>query len=155
MNRTIKKQLFSVLLVLFVSTAFIHAGEVLQTQEADVWDGIEVDLTKMTIKNNIVTVKFKFRNTGADNQTVRFGYRDCYIMDETNQKKYFVLKDSDGIYIAGPQHDQSGGGRFWFEVKAGKSKNMWMKLPEPTDNPETISISIPGVSPFDEVEIKK
>lgn len=155
MTRTIQKQLFSVLLVLFVSAVFIYAAEVLQTQDADLWDGIEVDLTKMTVKNNVVTVKLKFRNTGTENHSVRIEYKSCYIMDEANQKKYFVLKDSDGVYIAGPQHDQSAGGRFWFEIKAGKSKNMWLKFPEPTDNPETISISIPGVSPFDEVELKK
>jgi len=155
MNRTIQKQLFSVLLVLFVSVAFINAAEVLQTQDADLWDGIEVDLTKMTIKNNVVTLKFKLRNTGAEKHSVKIDFKSCYIMDEANQKKYFVLKDSDGLYIAGPQYDQSGGGRFWFDIEAGKSKNIWLKFPEPTDNPETISISIPGVSPFDEVEIKK
>ena len=155
MNRTVQKQLFSVLLVLFVSVAFINAAEVLQTQDADLWDGIEVDLTKMTIKNNVVTLKFKLRNTGAEKHSVKIDFKSCYIMDEANQKKYFVLKDSDGLYIAGPQYDQSGGGRFWFDIEAGKSKNIWLKFPEPTDNPETISISIPGVSPFDEVEIKK
>ncbi|MCP5104342.1 MAG: hypothetical protein GY950_13220, partial [bacterium] len=117
--------------------------------------GVEVDLTKITVKNNVVTVKLKFRNTGTVKHSMQIGYRDCYIMDEANQKKYYVLKDSDGLYIAGPQHDQSGGGRFWFSVDPGKSKNMWLKFPEPADNPETISISIPGVAPFDEVEIKK
>ena len=155
MQRTIKKQLFSTLLIIFVSAVFLFAQDVLQTQESDLWEGIEIDLTKITVRNNVITAKFKLRNTGSEKHNIRIDYKTCYIMDETNQKKYYVLKDSDGIYIAGPQYDQSGGGRFWFNIKSQKSKGLWMKFPEPTDNPETISISIPGAAPFDGVEIKK
>jgi hypothetical protein len=155
MQSTIKKYLFLILSIIFVSAAFLFAQDPLQTQESDLWDGIEIDLTKMTVKNNVITVKFKLRNTGAEKHSVKIDYNACYIMDEKNQEKYYVLKDSDGIYIAGPQYDQSGGGRFWFDIKPQKSKGLWMKFPEPTDNPEAISISIPGTPPFDGVEIKK
>ncbi len=150
-----QKFLFVFILILLVPGTILLAQKAIQTQESDLWDGIEVDLTKVSIKNSVITVKLKFRNQGIDKHSVRIEFASCYIMDEANQKKYYVLKDTDGIYIAGPQHDQDKGGRFWFTINPGKSKGLWLKFPEPTDNPETISISIPGVPPFDEVEIKK
>ena len=76
-------------------------------------------------------------------------------MDETNQKKYFVLKDSDGQFIGGSKDKEWEGGRFSARIGHSKSKSAWMKFPEPTDNPETITISIPGVFPFEEVELTK
>lgn len=154
-----KKPVFVFLLVLmsifFAAGTILSAQQALQTQESDLWDGVIVDLTRVSIKNNVITVKLKLKNEGTEQQSVRIVFRSCYIMDEANQKKYYALKDSDGIFIAGPQHDQDQGGRFWFSIPPGKSKSMWLKFPEPTDNPETISISIPGIPPFDEVELKK
>jgi hypothetical protein len=152
---SLKKQKLSVVLIFFVSAVFLFSGDVIQTQEADLWDDIEVDLNKITVKNNVVTVKLKFRNTGTEKQELTIRYKNCYIMDEVNQKKYFVLKDSDEIYIAGPQYSQQYGGLFWFTIQPKKSKNMWLKFPEPTGNPKTIIISIPGVGLFEDLEIKK
>jgi hypothetical protein len=152
MSGSIKKQWFSVIVILFVSTAVLFGGDVIQTQEAHAWDGIEVDITKITFKNNILTIKLKFRNTGTERKWVTIFYKDCYIMDEVNQKKYYLLKGSDGIYIAGPQISDS---IFAYHISPNKSKNVWLKFPEPTDNPKSIIISIPGVELFEEVEIKK
>jgi len=152
---SLKKLLFSFILAIFVSVIIIYAGQVIQTQESDSWEGIEVDLIGLKINNNIITLRFKFRNTGDASQEVQFYFKDCYIMDETNQKKYFVLKDSDGQFIGGPKDKEWEGGRFSARIGHSKSKSAWMKFPEPTDNPETITISIPGVFPFEEVELTK
>jgi len=131
------------------------AGEVLQTQESELWDGIEADITGVRIKNNIVTVKFKLRNTGQEKHSVKIFYDSCYLMDENNQKKYYILKDSDGIYIAGPQADEDRGGRFWYTVESGKANNMWIKFPQPTDNPESVTISLAGFFPFEEIPLEQ
>ncbi|MCP4156133.1 MAG: hypothetical protein GY757_50905 [bacterium] len=149
------RQVLTIVFIMVVTISFAAAQGVLQTQESDLYDGISVDLTKLAVKNNIITIKMKWRNEGDEKHSVRFSYGNCYIMDSANQKKYFALKDSEGIFIAGPQHDKDKGGRFWYEIKQKKSKNIWIKFPLPTDNPETISIAIPGVSPFDDVELKK
>ena len=113
MRNLIRMAIVALALAFLVTTGAGFATEVIQTQEAETWDGVEVDLTSLTVKNNIVTVKFKIRNTGSEKQNVRVDYRDCYLMDETNQKKYYVLKDSDGLFISGPNYDRSNGGRFW------------------------------------------
>jgi len=151
----LKKIPFVLIMVFFISAGTVWSGEVIQTQESDSWEGVEVDLLSLKIKNNIVTVKFKLRNTGSEEQRPKIFYDSCFIMDETNQKKYYALKDSDGFFIAGPVSDENRGGRFWFGIQPGKSKGMWIKFPEPADNPETITISIPGVFPFEEIELKK
>lgn len=143
---------FSVLVVIFAA-GLIFAGEVIQTQESSLWDGVEVDLLSVKVKNNIITVKIKFRNEGEERQKVSAYFESCYIMDETNQKKYFVLKDSDGQYIAGPKEGDHKGGYFEFKIEPSKSKGIWLKFPAPENNPETISLSIPGVFPFEEVEL--
>ena len=100
-------------------------------------------------------MRFKLRNAGSEKQLGDIYLDSCYIMDEVNLKKHYPLKDADGIYIAGPMFDKYRGGRFHFDLQPGKSRGVWIKFPEPTDNPETITISIPGVYPFEEIELNK
>jgi len=140
---------------LLLSAGLFFGQQVIQTQSHNTADGVEVDLTSLEIQNNIVTVKFKLRNTAAEKQHVMIQFKDCYIMDEINQKKYYGLKDTDGLYIAGPAADNNNGGRFWFGIEAGKSMGLWIKFPQPTDNPASITISLPGVSPFESVKLAK
>jgi hypothetical protein len=150
-----KKTLLSLSLGLLVSIGLLFCQQAIQTQSHDTEEGIEVDLTSLEIQNNIVTLKFKLRNTGAEKKTVLIPFKNCYIMDETNQKKYYALKDSDGLFIAGPAYDHSDGGRFWFGIDKGKSMGMWIKFPQPTDNPVSITISLAGVSPFENAKLAK
>ena len=140
---------------LLLSAGLFLGQEVIQTQSHNTVEGIEVDLTSLDIQNNIVTVKFKLRNTAAEKQNVTIQFKDCYIMDEVNQKKYYGLKDTDGLYVAGPAYDDQNGGRFWYGIQAGKSMGLWIKFPQPTDNPASITISLPGVSPFESVKLAK
>jgi len=60
-------------------------------------DSVEVDLTSLKVKNNIVTVKFKVRNEGDEKQTVRVDYKECYIMDEEN---HIIAVIGDGSFTA-------------------------------------------------------
>ncbi|MFQ6082730.1 MAG: hypothetical protein ACE5WD_05150 [Candidatus Aminicenantia bacterium] len=150
-----KKTLILLMTIVFIATGVIFAGKVIQTQESDTWDGLEIDLISLKIKNNVLTLKFKIRNNSSEALEPGISYQACYIMDETNQKKYYPLKDSDGNYIAGPVKYGWDGGYFQFKIKPGKSIGMWIKFPEPTDNPETITIHIPGFFPFEEVKLSK
>jgi len=156
MNRTLKR-IFPLLITSFILSMLLmgvaFGNEVIQIQESDTWDEIEVDLTSLNVRNDIVTLRFKFRNEGGDRQEVSFYFKDCYIMDEVNQKKYYPLKDSDGFFICGPSAGDHNGGYFEVTIEPSKSKGLWLKFPQPTDNPETITISIPGVFPFEEIEL--
>jgi hypothetical protein len=147
-----KKISYIFMLIFLVLGTILLAQAAIQTQKSDEWDGIDVDLTKITFKHSVMTVYFKFRNVGTEKQAVELKFGKCYFMDEVNRKKYLLLKDADGTFIAGPIWFS---GTFRAEIEPGKSRNMWMKFPEPTDNPETIIIYIPGVPLFEEVRIKK
>lgn len=155
MSHCFKGKYLILMLALLVASGVAFSGEVIQTQESDTWEGISADLKSMEVKDNIITVKFILRNSGTKKHSVKINYNACYLMDAANQKKYFPLKDSDGLFIAGPMYDQGDGGRFWFDMNAGESKGMWIKFPQPTDNPETISIAVPGIFPFEDITLTK
>jgi len=140
-------------ILLLVGFGLLTAADVIQTQESDTWEGLEADLTRISIRNDILTLRFKMRNTGSESLTVEFYYKDCYIIDPTSQKKYFALKDSEGQFIGGPKEKDWDGGRYRNNIDAGASAGFWMKFPVPADNPENIDISIPGFFPFEEVPL--
>ena len=150
-----KKKVVGITLCTVLLAVILMAAEVIQTQESDKWDGLEANLTSLTIKNNILTIKLKIHNTSDAKQEPGIYFQDCYIMDETNQKKYFALKDTDGKYIAGPVRYNRSGGYFQEAIQPSKSKGVWMKFPEPADKPESVTIYIPGFFPFEEVALSK
>ena len=54
----------SIIIISFILgfISLVSAGDVIQTQESTTYDGLEVDLTGLKVKDNIITVKFKFRS---------------------------------------------------------------------------------------------
>jgi len=151
----IRKIILSFCIMLGVAAVFIiAAGDVIQTQESDTLEGIVADLTKISAKNDVLTLRFKFRNEGGESQKLEFYFKDCYIVDESNQKKYFPLKDSEGQFIGGPKEKDWEGGRFSFIVETGGFKGFWIKCPVPSDHPETIAVSIPGFFPFEDISLE-
>ncbi len=140
---------------LLMGLALLAGAEVIQTQESEIWEGFEADLTRLSIRNDVLTLRFKIRNTGSKRTLVEFYYKDCYIVDAVNQKKYFPLKDSEGQFIAGPKEKEWEGGRFRFTFDSGSSAGFWVKFPVPADNPETVDIHVPGFFPFEEVSLEQ
>ncbi len=153
--KSFMNSLFGYAVILFLACfGLLGAADVIQTQESDVMEGFEADLTGLNIRNDVLTLRFKIRNTGSDGKTVEFYFKDCYIVDAANQKKYFPLKDSEGQFIAGPKEKDWEGGRYRFSIDAGSSAGFWVKFPVPADNPETIDITIPLFFPFEEVSLE-
>jgi hypothetical protein len=145
-------------LIIFAGILMVLSGTglcqtVIQTQASNTKEGVNADLISVEIRNDVLTLKFKAKNTGSNRQTWNFNYDNCYIMDESNQKKYFPLKDSDGNYIAGPVYDKDRGGRFWYDILPGKVMGFWIKFPVPAANPKSITISIPDITPFEDVKL--
>ncbi|MCG2816640.1 MAG: hypothetical protein L6425_11980 [Candidatus Aminicenantes bacterium] len=150
--KNIRKLTMSIMIL--AAAVVLTAADVIQTQDSDTWDGVAADLTQISLRNDVLTLRFKIRNTGSESPRIEFLYRDCYIVDESNQKKYFLLKDSEGQFIGGPKDKDWEGGRFSYIVEADGSKGLWMKFPVPADNPDSISISVPGFFPFEEVSLQ-
>jgi len=131
----------------------LWSTDAIQTQESNQNEQIVAELTQLLVKDNIVTVKLKIRNNSTKSEKMDWYFKEIYLIDEQNQKKYYVLKDSEGNCIAGPTSSDADGGRFEFWIDAQKVRNIWAKLPLPTDNPDHISLSIPGFLPFESLQL--
>lgn len=130
------------------------AGEQAQVQPST--DGkLEGTLLQAKVRRDVLTVKIKVVNVSSSTVEPEFGYQDVYFTDIDEQKKYFALKDENGRYIAGPQHDDWGGGAFKERIGAGEQQIVWVKFPAPPETSTAIDVFIPGMLPFEEVEITR
>lgn len=148
----LKKIVFYLVFILVLGFGTLCAA-VIQTQVSNNNENIVAELTALTLQNNIITVRIKIINKSDASNKFDFYFKDCYIIDEANQKKYYILNDSEGRCIGGPFSSDGDGGRFEFWIKSQNMMNMWAKFPMPTDNPESISISIPGFMPFEVIKL--
>ena len=85
--------------LLFVSVAL--QAEPLQTQMGMTGD-VEVDAVRASVRDDILTVILAYRNTGQSEAQVRYPVQDVYYIDNAENKKYHVLKDDKGDWIAAP-----------------------------------------------------
>lgn len=137
------------------------AQTVLQTQYGP--DGMEVDLVRAKISGKVLSVVFAFRNVGKDSAKVQYYIADVHYIDNTESKKYHVLKDEKETWLAGPIEfvRQHSGGK-WNKIavtnvylNTGEKKIIWYKFPPPPDGVTHIQINLPDISPFDDVEITR
>ncbi len=134
---------------------------VLQTQFGP--DGMEVDLIRAKASGKVLSVVLAFRNSGNKSASVRYPVADVHFIDNTDSKKYQVLKDEKGAWLTGPtSFVKQFIANQWqkiavtsVSVDSGGKKIVWYKFPLPPNNVKTIQINLPGVSPFDDVEIQR
>lgn len=142
-----------VLMVLAVAPAW--AAEPLQTQYHD--SGAEVHAIKAKVANGVLTVIVRYQNDTGDEFEENFPISEVYYIDPAENKKYSVLQDENGKWIANPvnNHGRIGVvGKDWgMDVEAGKSKVIWFKFPEPASAGDTINLVVPNVTPFDGLAI--
>lgn len=138
-------------LVLFCDPACSQgAAAPLETQESN-WGTIAVDLTEFKRKGNTLTVKLKVRNTGAAPADYDMTFKSAYLLDTAAGKKYEVLKDDQGTYIASVM--PSWPERNYGTIAAGASINLWMKFPAPPAEVKAITLNIPAAAPFEDIPI--
>jgi hypothetical protein len=120
--------------------------------------GLEVDLTSVAVSGDIVTVSLRYRNLQVDfGATVDFPIEQASITDDATSRRYGVLKDQAGQYMASPL---SSNNSIRFTVVSEKSfpgsyEVAWFKFPAPPPEAQTISINIPKVAPFENIRIKR
>ena len=133
------------------STAGAPAGASLASQETN-WTGISAEVTEFKRKGNTLTAKVVMRNhTGAEIEP-DINYKEVYLMDLAAGKKYEVLKDEKGTYIAALR---SGWADRWYEKLApGQSFTLWMKFPAPPADVKSVTLQIPGTPPFEDLPIQ-
>ena len=129
--------------ILFLSFSMLFAAPV-ATVPTNI-DGVEIDVTAVERRNNVLTVKWTVRNTSAERQEVAFALVQnnptTYIVDEESGTKYFVLTDKEGKVLA-TEHTwvKSGSYGIGETVEPGKSMRFWAKFPAPPPAVKSINI---------------
>jgi hypothetical protein len=124
--------------------------------------GLEVDLTSVAVSGDIVTVSLRYRNltdSYVNHINVDFPIEKVNITDDATSRRYGVLKDQAGHYMASPLSDDNDR-TIHFTVKPqkeypGSYEVAWFKFPAPPPEAQTISINIPKVAPFENIRIKR
>lgn len=122
--------------------------------------GLRVDLTKANIVGKVLTVELNFTPTikhdngnGYKTALIQIPVDDVNYIDDNTAKKYTVLKDQDGKYMASPI--ESSGKINTVSDGNGAPVNVSFRFPAPPDDTKTVSISIPGTQSFDGVTITR
>ena len=127
------------------------AAASLASQESN-WPGISADVTEFKRKGNTLTAKVVLRNHGTEDAQAEIKYDEVYLMDLGAGKKYEVLKDEKGAYIAALR---SGWADRWYDtVKPTESFTLWMKFPAPPADVKSVTLQVPGVPPFEDLPIQ-
>lgn len=118
-------------------------------------DGVTAELISVTrTDGDSITIKFKYSNAGQKTVELAQALTDyspnnlatmVYYVDPKNKKKYSVIKDTSGQFLAS--------GMKGVKLEPGESKIGWAKLPAPPAGVASISVYLPGTPPFEGVKI--
>lgn len=133
------------------STPVVPAGASIASQETN-WKGIVADITEFRRKGNTLTAKVRLTNRGSENANAAIKYGEVYLMDTAAGKKYEVLKDEKGQYIA---YLTTGWNYQWYDtMEPNDAITLWMKFPAPPVEVRAITLQLPGMAPFEDVPIQ-
>ena len=116
------------------------------------WPGIVVDVTELRRKGSTLTARVVLNNKGTDKTQADVRYDEVYVMDLGAGKKYEVLRDEKGAYIAALRSGWSD--RWYQELPPGGTYTLWMKFPAPPPDVKTVTLQVPGVPPFEDLPIQ-
>lgn len=128
------------------------AGAVIASQETN-WKGVVADVTEFRRKGNTLTAKVRltYRPTDGEGKVI-IVYDEVYLIDTAGGKKYQVLKDEKGAFIAALRQGYTDK---WYEyLKPGDSQVIWMKFPAPPAEVKAITLQLPSVPPFEDLKIQ-
>ena len=146
---------FMGLIVLAATPAW--AADPLQTQYHD--SGAEVHALKAKAADGVLTVIIRYQNDTGGKIEEDYPVSEVYYIDPAENKKYSVMQDENGKWIANPVNNQGKigvVGRDWgLGIEHGTSKVMWFKFPEPASGGDSINLVVPNITPFDGLPVSR
>ena len=144
-------------LTLALSTSLAFSAEPLQTQMGMAGD-IEVDLVRVATDDGVLTTIFAYRNNGSEEAGIKYSVGEVYYLDKSEGKKYHVLADSEGKWIAAPVARgsiavETGMSAVPVPIPAGGKKLVWFKFPAPPASSAEIDIVLPDTLPFEKIAL--
>jgi len=142
------------LIIVAFSTAALNAGV---AQSASNVAGLNIDVTAVERKGNVLTIKWAVKNSGEKTATATFSLAGdkvtTYVVDEESGTKYYALTDKEGNVLA-TEHDYTGSSHGISEyINAGETKRFWAKFPAPPAAVKTINILFTEAEPVESVAI--
>jgi hypothetical protein len=150
-NQHLPRALILIVLLAVFSYSRAWAADPLQTQMSMSGD-MDVEVLKASILDNIFTVVLLYRNNGEAKERIYYNFAGVYFIDDTEKKKYHVLKDSNNKWIGAPMNSA---GDISKKIAAGSKQLVWFKFPAPPATVKSINLVIPGVLPFEELAISR
>jgi hypothetical protein len=128
---------------------------VIQSQDTST-SGVVAELTQCRRSGGVLSVKIRFHNaTGAGISFYALGPNisyDKYYLAAAN-KKYFILKDADGTYVAPGGDYNCGMAGVCEKLAPGQAITWWAKFPAPSADVTKLDLFTPVTPPFEDVPI--
>jgi hypothetical protein len=130
-------------------------SDTIQSQDTNV-QGVVGELIQCRRAAGVLSVKIRFHNTtGAGMGFYALpplaGYERYYLA--AANKKYFILKDTDGTYLAQGFSWDCGQSGVCEKLGAGQSITWWAKFPAPSADVTKLDLFTPVTPPFEDVPI--
>ncbi|MFH1965610.1 MAG: OmpA family protein [Acidobacteriota bacterium] len=144
-----------ILFFLCVLTVFSVAlsGQFNEAVETN-WDGVTSKLAVCQQDGFRLYVQVVFENSKEEQMSAgtAISFRDIYLVDPETDTKVFILKDADGIFLAGPVSDFNDGGRWWINVPPQGKRILWAMFPCVSED-TALDVVIPDIFPFEGIEV--
>lgn len=114
-------------------------------------DGISVALTRLAVTGDIMTATFTCTSAERYNGE-SFKIDEISVIDDATAQRIGVLKDDAGTPLASPLNAT----KKEIRGECGSTGGViWAKFPAPPATSPTVSITLPGVAPFDGVTVTR
>ena len=116
------------------------------------------EITECRRKEGVLTIKARFRNTSNKNSHLTLihyppsGDHERFYLTAGN-KKYFILKDSEGTYLSSNSVGNDVGNSVEVKLEPGQTFLWWAKYPAPSADVKKINLMMPVTAPFEDVPI--
>ena len=122
-------------------------------------DDVGAAVVQAKVKGDVLTVVLRYENVVEATVELSYPVAEVYYIDPADQKKYHVLKDSSGKWIAAPVNNYGKVGNVGFtsplKMKPGAKQVVWFKFPAPGPESASIDLSVPGLLPLDGLPISR
>jgi hypothetical protein len=137
------------------NSSAVASADIIQSQDTNI-QGVVGELIQCSRSAGVLSVKIRFHNTTGT--PVNFyvlgpniGYERFYLAAAS--KKYFILKDADGTYLAPGGDFSCGLPGVCEKLPAGQSNTWWAKFPAPPADVTKLDLFTPVAPPFENIPI--
>ena len=139
-------------LALAAGPAYAQAAKPLQIQETNI-EGVNAELVEAVRKEGVLTIKVRYRNSGAQPAKVQLlsggSEIDKYYV-VAGSTKFLPLKDAQKVPLMSPPDHH---GNLAPDLKPAGSFLFWAKYPAPPAEAKKVSFFTPRTPPFEDVPI--